>query len=94
VAPAAVARLPERALKLTGQRQVAGGVQVTVQADRAGTVYLHTWDGGRSLGEHSVQVRSGRPVTVLVPATGGTPTSVLAAFEAGGAALAHQVAVR
>ncbi|MEU9507965.1 sugar-binding protein [Micromonospora sp. NPDC048170] len=93
VAPAAVARLPERALKLTGQRQVAGGVQVTVQADRAGTVYLHTWDGDRSLGERTVQVSSGRQVTVLVPVTGGTPTSVLAAFEAGGAALARQVSV-
>ncbi|MGN9767992.1 sugar-binding protein [Micromonospora sp. SD12] len=91
VAPAAVTRLPERALRLTDQRQVAGGVQVTVRADRAGTVYLHTWDGDRSLGERSVQVRSGRPVTVVVPTTGGTPTSVLAAFEAGGAALARQV---
>ncbi|MEU7934711.1 sugar-binding protein [Micromonospora echinofusca] len=91
VAPAAVTRLPERALRLTGQRQVADGVRVTVRADRAGTVYLHTADGDRSLGERSVQVRAGRPVTVVVPATGGTPTSVLAAFEAGGAALARQV---
>ncbi|WP_089000178.1 hypothetical protein [Micromonospora echinofusca] len=64
---------------------------MTVRADRAGTVYLHTADGDRSLGERSVQVRSGRPVTVVVPATGGAPTSVLAAFEAGGAALARQV---
>lgn len=94
VAPAAVARLPERALKLTGQRKVAGGVQVTVRADRAGKVYLHTWDGDRSLGERTVQVRSGSAVTVLVPAAGGTPSSVLAAFEAGGAALARQVSVR
>ncbi|MFC4149528.1 sugar-binding protein [Micromonospora mangrovi] len=91
VAPAAVARLPERALRITGQRQVTGGVQVTVRADRTGTVYLHTFDGDRSLGERTVQVRSGRPVTVVVPVTGGTPHSVLAAFEAGGAALARQV---
>ncbi|GAB3058025.1 sugar-binding protein [Micromonospora schwarzwaldensis] len=91
VAPAAVARLPERALRLTGQRQVAGGVRVTVQADRAGTAYLHTSDGDRSLGERTVQLRPGHPVTVLVPVTGGTPSAVLAAFESGGAALARQV---
>ncbi|MEU4642991.1 sugar-binding protein [Micromonospora sp. NPDC023814] len=91
VAPAAVARLPERALRLTGQRQVAGGVQVTVLADRAGTAYLHAWDGERSLGERSVQLRPGDPVTVLVPVTGGTADGLLAAFEAGGAALARHV---
>ncbi|MCI4066865.1 PIG-L family deacetylase [Micromonospora sp. R77] len=91
VAPAAVARLPERALRITGQRQVAGGVSVTVRADRAGTAYLHTFDGDRSLGERTVQLRAGQQVTVVVPVTGGTPTSVLAAFEAGDGALARQV---
>ncbi|MFG3708046.1 sugar-binding protein [Micromonospora sp. NPDC047670] len=91
VAPAAVARLPERALRLTAQRRVAGGVEVTVRADRTGTAYLHAWDGDRSLGERTVRLNSGRPVTVLVPVTGGTPTALLAAFEAGGAALARHV---
>ncbi|WFE36542.1 hypothetical protein [Micromonospora sp. WMMD975] len=70
---------------------MTGGVRVTVRADRAGTVYLHSYDGDRSLGERSVQLRRGRATTVVVPVTGGTPTSVLAAFESGGAALARRV---
>ncbi|MFF4879274.1 sugar-binding protein [Micromonospora sp. NPDC000668] len=93
VAPAAVARLPERALTLTGQRPVAGGVEVTVKADRKGTAYLYSWDGDRALGSRTVELRPGRAVKVLVPVSDGTATSVLAAFEANGAALAKQAPI-
>ncbi|RKF26395.1 sugar-binding protein [Micromonospora globbae] len=94
VAPAAVPRLPERALRLTGQTRVAGGVKVTVRADRSGTVHLYAWDGERAVGDRSVDLRSGRPVTVVVPVADGRPTSLLAAFEAGGSALATQARLR
>ncbi|MEV0807115.1 sugar-binding protein [Micromonospora sp. NPDC050200] len=91
IAPAAVPRLPESALRLTGQRRVTGGVEVTLRADRAGTAYLYAWDGDRSRGDRSVELTAGSPVTVLVPVVEGTPASLLAAFEADGAALARQI---
>ncbi|WDZ84620.1 sugar-binding protein [Micromonospora cathayae] len=94
VAPASVAKLPERALRITGTRVTTDGVRVTVRADRTGTAYLYAWDGDRSLGDRTVQLTAGRTVTVTVPVADGTPTSLLAAYESGGAALAHQVPLR
>ncbi|MEV1332132.1 sugar-binding protein [Micromonospora costi] len=94
VAPAAVPRLPGTALRVTDQRRVAGGVKVTLRADRSGTAYLYAWDGDRSLGDRSVDLRKGRAVTVVVPVGGGRPDAVLAAFEAGGSALATQARLR
>ncbi|MEU0150369.1 sugar-binding protein [Micromonospora fulviviridis] len=91
VAPAAVPRLPAEALRLTGARTVTGGVSVTLRADRAGTAYLYGWDGDRPTGDRTVSLTAGSPVTVVVPVTAGTPTSLLAAYEADGAALAHRL---
>ncbi|MGW5671849.1 sugar-binding protein [Micromonospora sp. NPDC003776] len=91
VAPAAVPRLPADALRLTDARTVADGVSVTLRADRAGTAYLYGWDGDRATGSRTVSLSGGSPVTVVVPVTVGTPASVLAAFEADGAALARTV---
>ncbi|MBQ0906497.1 sugar-binding protein [Micromonospora sp. U21] len=94
VAPAAVPRLPERALRLTRQRRVNGGVEVALQSDRTGTAYLCTWNGDRALGSRTVELRPGQPVTVLVPVDGDEATAVLAAFESGGSAVAQQVTIR
>jgi hypothetical protein len=94
VAPAAVPRLPATALRLTGARTVTGGVSVTLEADRAGTAYLYGWDGDRPTGDRTVPLTAGSPVTVVVPVTAGTPTSLLAAYEADGAALARQLPLR
>ncbi|MFE9205146.1 sugar-binding protein [Micromonospora sp. NPDC007230] len=91
IAPAAVPRLPVGTLRLTDARAVADGVSVTLRADRAGTTYLYGWDGDRSTGDRTVALTAGSPVTVVVPVTARTPTSLLAAFEADGAALAQAV---
>ena len=48
VAPAAVPRLPDGALRLTGARSVQDGVSVTLASDRTGTAYLYGWDGDRA----------------------------------------------
>ncbi|SCL17315.1 hypothetical protein GA0074692_0140 [Micromonospora pallida] len=79
---------------MTDQQVTRDGVRVTLRADRTGTAYLYTWDGDRSLGSHTVDLTAGRSVTVVVPVAGGTPTSLLAAFEAGDGARADQVSVR
>jgi LmbE family N-acetylglucosaminyl deacetylase len=94
VAPAAVPRLPERALTVGSKGQVAGGVLVRVRADRTGMAYLYSWDGNVALGTQTVQLRAGETQTVLVPVSGGSATSVLAAFEAGGSAVARQVPIQ
>ncbi|WP_428964245.1 PIG-L family deacetylase [Micromonospora fluostatini] len=96
VAPAAVRKLPAGALTVTGVRTVSGGIEVTVRADRRGTAYLYAWDGDTSRGSRSVDLRTDRPVNVLIPVDGGDPARVLAAFEAanGSGALAQQVIVR
>ncbi|BCL13207.1 sugar-binding protein [Micromonospora sagamiensis] len=91
VAPAAVAKLPEKALRVTDQQVTADGVRVTLRADRAGTAYLYTWDGERALGTRTVELTAGGQVTVVVPVTGGTASSLLAAIESGDAARAYQV---
>ncbi|MFJ6196146.1 sugar-binding protein [Micromonospora sp. NPDC092111] len=91
VAPAAVPRLKDSALRLTGQQRVAGGVRVTLRADRAGTAYLYAWDGTTTRGDRTVALAAGDRITLLVPVADGTPTSLLAAFEAGGATLARQL---
>ncbi|GAA2219657.1 hypothetical protein ACFY2R_24930 [Micromonospora olivasterospora] len=91
VAPAAVPRLPQDALRLTGQRPVAGGVEVTLRADRAGTAYLYAWDGDAALGDRTVELAAGRSATVVAPVAGGTPTALLAAFESNGSALARSL---
>ncbi|MFD2763448.1 sugar-binding protein [Micromonospora eburnea] len=91
VAPAAVPGLPAGALRLGDARSVPGGVSVTLRADRSGTAYLYGWDGDVALGDRTVDLTAGRAVTVVVPVAGGTPTSLLAAFEAGGSALARQL---
>ena len=93
VAPAAVPRLKNSALRLTSAHRVTDGVQVTLRADRAGTAYLYAWDGDTAQGERTVRMAAGDRVTVTVPVSGGTPTSLLAAFEGGGAAVAQQVAL-
>ncbi|MBO4209580.1 sugar-binding protein, partial [Micromonospora echinofusca] len=93
VAPAAVPRLPERALTLSKVQAVPGGVQVTVRADRTGTAYLYAWDGDVDHGALTVELRAGQPQTVLVPTDGSDVSSVLAAFESDGRALARQAAV-
>ncbi|WP_229402552.1 sugar-binding protein [Micromonospora okii] len=94
VAPAAVSRLPEKALRLTDQRRVADGVRVTLRADRAGTAYLYAWDGNAALGERKVELKANQSVTVVVPATSGKPTDLLAAFESNGSALASSLPLR
>ncbi|WFE67245.1 sugar-binding protein [Micromonospora sp. WMMD714] len=91
VAPAAVPRLKNSALRLTSAQRVTDGVRVTLRADRAGTAYLYAWDGDTARGEHTVRLAAGDRVTVTVPTSGGSPTSLLAAFESGGAAVAQQV---
>ncbi|MET8910468.1 sugar-binding protein [Micromonospora sp. NPDC004551] len=93
VAPAAVPQLPAEALRLTDARAVDGGVSVTLRADRAGTAYLYGWDGDRPTGDRTVTLAAGSPVTVVVPVTAGTPTSLLAAFEADGKAVASRLAL-
>ncbi len=94
VAPAAVAALPRRALTVSRPRTVRGGVEVTVRADRRGTVDLYAWDGSRSLGDREIDLRAGRPVNVRIPVATGTPVSVLAAFETGAGALAKEAKLR
>ncbi|TDC46217.1 GlcNAc-PI de-N-acetylase [Micromonospora sp. KC207] len=94
VAPAAVSRLPEEALRLTDQRRVAGGVRVTLRADRAGTAYLYAWDGDAALGDRTVELRANRSVTVVVPVASGRPTALLAAYESSGSALARSLPLR
>lgn len=91
VAPAAVAKLPEKALRLTDQRRVAGGVLVTLRADRAGTAYLYAWNGTTALGDRTVELTAGRPVTVVVPVASGRPSALLTAFESNGSALASKL---
>ncbi|MGW1057773.1 PIG-L family deacetylase [Micromonospora rubida] len=91
VAPAAVAKLPEKALRLTDQRRVAGGVLVTLRADRTGTAYLYAWNGTTALGDKKVELTAGRPVTVVVPVASGRPSALLAAFESNGSALASKL---
>ncbi|SCL22734.1 hypothetical protein [Micromonospora inyonensis] len=94
VAPAAVAKLPEKALRVTDPQVTADGVRVTLRADRAGTAYLYTWDGERALGTRTVELTADGQVTVVVSVTGGTASSLLAAIESGDAARAYQVPLR
>ncbi|WFE57396.1 sugar-binding protein [Micromonospora sp. WMMD712] len=94
VAPAAVARLPEKALRLTDQRRVPGGVKVTLRADRSGTAYLYAWDGSAALGDRTVELKANRSVTVVVPVASGRPTALLVAYESHGAALARSLPLR
>ena len=93
VAPAAVPRLKNSALRLTsaqpGHRRGAGH-----PARRPGRHRLPVRLGRRhGPGRAHRRMAAGDRVTVTVPVSGGTPTSLLAAFEAGGAAVAQQVAL-
>ena len=91
VAPAAVRRLPDNALRLTDPKRVDGGVLVSVRANRRGTAYLYSWDGDTALGSQTVELRPGKAQQILVPVSGGQANAVLAAFEtADGSALAQR----